>query len=67
MELLFKLFYHPFFLVSNQSSDDDDLLTCLVFFLTKFFLRNDPKSDKILIIQWYAKCAMCSELSELDE
>ena len=24
-------------------------------FLTKFFLRNEPKSDKILIIQWFAK------------
>ena len=40
-----------------------------IFFLllTKFILRNVPKSDKILIIQWYAKCAMCSELSEFDE
>ena len=28
-----------------------------IFFLllTKFILRNVPKSDKILIIQWYAK------------
>ena len=52
MELLFKWFYNPFFLVSNQSSDDNDLLTCLVFFfwrnsfcamsqnLTKFLLFN---------------------------
>ena len=39
-QLLFKWFYHPFFLVSNQSSDDDDLLKWWSFF------------DEILFAQW---------------
>ena len=49
MELLFKWFYHPFFLVSNHSSDDDDLLTCLVVFWRNSFCAMSQNLTKFLL------------------